>query len=86
MEQGLLTVREFLFFFAGVNCRNADAWCVLKQFGAGHRSCIGKNISYLEIYKLVPSMLRKYEVSVVPFKFFSKAVNHELKQANTDRA
>ncbi len=33
------------------------------QFGAGHRACLGKNISYLEIYKLVPTMLRKYEVS-----------------------
>lgn len=35
------------------------------QFGAGPRVCLGKNVSYLEIYKLVPSMLRKYEVSDV---------------------
>ena len=24
--------------------------------------CIGKNISYLEVYKLMPSLLRAYEV------------------------
>ena len=35
----------------------------LLTFGAGHRSCIGKNISYLEIYKLVPSLIRKFDVS-----------------------
>lgn len=34
------------------------------QFGMGSRTCIGKNISLLEIYKLVPSMLRRFEVSV----------------------
>lgn len=33
------------------------------QFGAGARTCIGKNISLLEIYKLVPSFLRRFEVS-----------------------
>jgi cytochrome P450 len=33
------------------------------QFGAGSRTCIGKNISLLEIYKLVPSVLRSFEVS-----------------------
>lgn len=35
----------------------------LLTFGAGARSCIGKNISYLEIYKLVPTLLRLYDVS-----------------------
>ena len=35
----------------------------LFQFGAGSRTCIGKNISLLEIYKLVPSFLRRFEVS-----------------------
>ncbi|KAI9659075.1 MAG: hypothetical protein M1821_002035 [Bathelium mastoideum] len=34
------------------------------QFGAGARTCIGKNISLLEIYKLVPSFLRHFEVSL----------------------
>lgn len=32
------------------------------QFGAGPRTCIGKNISLMEIYKLVPSFLRRFEV------------------------
>jgi cytochrome P450 len=32
------------------------------QFGAGARTCIGKNISLLEMYKLVPSFLRRFKV------------------------
>jgi len=36
------------------------------QFGMGSRTCIGKNISLLEIYKLVPSMLRRFEVCALP--------------------
>jgi len=35
----------------------------LFQFGMGSRTCIGKNISLLEIYKLVPSFLRRFDVS-----------------------
>ena len=34
------------------------------QFGAGARTCIGKNISLLEIYKLVPTFLRNFEVGM----------------------
>lgn len=33
------------------------------QFGMGSRTCIGKNISLLEIYKVVPSLLRRFDVS-----------------------
>ena len=36
------------------------------QFGAGSRTCVGKNISLMETYKMVPSFLRKFEVSVHP--------------------
>ncbi|KAL6719411.1 hypothetical protein ACLMJK_003651 [Lecanora helva] len=36
----------------------------LLTFGAGHRSCIGKNISYLEVYKLVPTMLQLYDIEM----------------------
>ncbi|KAI9810480.1 MAG: hypothetical protein M1827_006256 [Pycnora praestabilis] len=35
------------------------------QFGMGARTCIGKNISLLEIYKLVPSFLRRFEIQLV---------------------
>lgn len=38
----------------------------LMQFGMGSRTCIGKNISLLEIYKLVPSLLRRFEVCLRP--------------------
>ncbi|VTT64825.1 unnamed protein product [Fusarium fujikuroi] len=31
-------------------------------FGAGSRTCIGKNISLLEMYKMVPAFLRRYEL------------------------
>lgn len=30
-------------------------------FGAGTRTCIGKNISILEILKLIPQLLRRYD-------------------------
>ena len=36
------------------------------HFGMGSRTCIGKNISLLEIYKLVPSFLRRFEVGRKP--------------------
>jgi cytochrome P450 len=31
-------------------------------FGAGSRTCLGKNISLLELYKLVPTFLRNFEI------------------------
>ncbi|PKY02578.1 cytochrome P450 [Aspergillus campestris IBT 28561] len=34
------------------------------QFGAGSRTCIGKNISLMEIYKIVPSFLRRFDVKL----------------------
>lgn len=34
------------------------------HFGMGARTCIGKNISLLEAYKLIPSFLRRFEVSL----------------------
>lgn len=36
---------------------------LLFSFSAGTRSCIGKNISLLEMYKLVPALLHRFEVS-----------------------
>ncbi|GAM89095.1 hypothetical protein ANO11243_071300 [Dothideomycetidae sp. 11243] len=34
----------------------------LFSFGAGSRTCIGKNISYLEMYKVVPAILMNFEL------------------------
>lgn len=42
---------------------------MMLQFGMGSRTCIGKNISLLEIYKLVPSVLRRFEVRFFFFSF-----------------
>lgn len=39
------------------------------HFGMGSRTCIGKNISLMEIYKLVPTLLRRFEVSLPPRSF-----------------
>lgn len=35
----------------------------LFAFGAGSRTCAGKNISLLEMYKVVPAIIRMFEVS-----------------------
>lgn len=35
----------------------------LFSFGAGARTCVGKHISFLEMYKLIPAILRSFEVS-----------------------
>lgn len=35
----------------------------MMQFGMGSRTCIGKNISLLEMYKAIPAILRRFEVS-----------------------
>ena len=40
----------------------------MMHFGVGSRTCIGKNISLLEMYKLVPSFLRRFEVCSLPWK------------------
>ena len=36
----------------------------LFAFGAGSRTCIGKNISLLEMYKFIPSLLMAFELSL----------------------
>lgn len=43
--------------------RKAEMKNGLFAFGAGARTCIGKNISLLEMYKLVPAILRSFDVS-----------------------
>ncbi|KAL2429478.1 Cytochrome P450 monooxygenase [Exophiala dermatitidis] len=34
------------------------------SFGAGSRTCIGKNVSLLELYKLVPAVLMRFEIEL----------------------
>lgn len=34
-------------------------------FGTGSRSCLGKNVSLLEMNKLIPQLLRRYEFSLI---------------------
>ncbi|KAH6653277.1 cytochrome P450 [Truncatella angustata] len=34
-------------------------------FGSGNRSCIGKHIAKLEIYKLIPELLKHFEIALV---------------------
>lgn len=48
----------------------------LSQFGSGgNYTCIGKNIALLEMYKLVPAFLRRFELEIVrpdrPWRFLS---------------
>ncbi|KAI4190566.1 MAG: hypothetical protein L6R41_000718 [Letrouitia leprolyta] len=38
------------------------------HFGMGARTCIGKNISLLEIYKVIPSFLRRFESRRMPLR------------------
>ena len=42
----------------------ADMDRALLSFGAGSRTCTGKNISIAEMYKLVPGMLRRYKMEL----------------------
>lgn len=37
----------------------------LLTFGAGHRTCLGKHISYLEVFKLVPTLLQAYDIELI---------------------
>lgn len=49
----------------GDSARASDMNQFLFTFGAGSRTCVGKNISYLEMYKLVPAILRTFNVRLV---------------------
>jgi len=56
------------------------------QFGMGARTCIGKNISLLEIYKLVPSFLRRFEVSSPLFLFIFPSLVSGLGNMDGERS
>lgn len=40
-------------------------WCDAVQFGHGSRTCIGKHISLLEISKVIPQLVRKFDFEFV---------------------
>ncbi|KAJ5891004.1 Cytochrome P450 [Penicillium subrubescens] len=46
------------------HARRQDMFRATFTFGAGPRTCIGKNISLLEIYKLVPSLFLTYKIDL----------------------
>ena len=48
---------------ADFNTRKQNMVRATFTFGAGPRTCIGKNISLLEMYKLIPSLFLTYQVS-----------------------
>ncbi|KAK1674047.1 cytochrome P450 family protein [Colletotrichum godetiae] len=45
--------------------RHSAMYNALLTFGAGHRSCLGKHLAYFEIYKLIPSLLQRYNIRLV---------------------
>ena len=48
------------------------------QFGQGNLSCIGKNISIMEMTKVVAAIIRAFDVSVSPLFFLSKELLTDL--------
>ncbi|KPI37028.1 Pisatin demethylase [Cyphellophora attinorum] len=47
-------------------------------FGGGTRTCIGKNISLLELYKVIPAIIQMFDVSLVKPKDEWRTVNEFL--------
>lgn len=71
MGRAILTVSRrtcyFCFIWPCKACfqpnKESNSTCSFLQFGAGRRVCLGKHISILEMYKLIPSVFRRYKVS-----------------------
>ena len=55
------------------------------QFGAGSRTCIGKNISLLEMYKMVPSFLLRFDVSAPVFLKYVSISEKDVNGIQIDR-
>jgi cytochrome P450 len=45
-----------------------EMWKEMFHFGAGSHICLGRNISLLELYKLVPVFVKAFEVSSAGFR------------------
>jgi cytochrome P450 len=48
----------------------------LIQFGSGSRTCTGKNIAIMELQKVVPEILRRYDVALTDPNKSWKTINH----------
>ncbi|CZR60133.1 related to pisatin demethylase cytochrome P450 [Phialocephala subalpina] len=44
--------------------RKSEMNSAMFAFGGGSKECLGKSISYLEMYKLIPTILRRYTLSL----------------------
>jgi len=49
------------------------------QFGAGARTCLGRNISLLEMSKVIPQIYREFELLPSEKQAYSKATNWFVK-------
>ncbi|KAH7019616.1 cytochrome P450 [Ilyonectria destructans] len=54
----------------------ADMNKYMFQFGAGPRTCIGKNIALLEVHKIVPSIMRQFTITLIDSDKECKIANH----------
>ncbi len=48
---------------------------MIKQFGVGSRTCLGKNISLMEMSKLIPQILRDFDLVLADPEIPWKTVN-----------
>ena len=46
------------------------------KFGGGSRTCIGKNISLLEMNKVIPQIVRRFDIKVEPRTYPWRLVTH----------
>jgi len=82
MERCLLTVSSkfCLSPVSQLRGQGPNSWGLANgnaQFGSGHRTCLGKNISYLEIYKAIPTLFSRYKVSYLYFAKHPQGVGRQ---------
>ena len=54
----------------------------ISQFGSGARTCIGKNISLLEMSKVIPQLYRRFDFEFAPSTGASTSEQPEWKTEN----